>query len=233
MLWRLEDLFPVFHIISLEVFVMSVKTDAAALPKAGRKSSIHYVAVTAMLSAVAAALMFVEIPIPALIPSFVKMDVSDLPSLLGSFSLGPVAGVIIAFVKNILHIVIKGTSSGFVGELCNFGLNAVFAITAGLIYKAHKSRKGAIAGSLLGAAAMGLFSVPLNYFLVYPAYAAAFGGMDLIIQAYQIILPSVDGLLECLLIFNLPFTFVKGLLCALLCFLIYKPLSPILHGRKD
>ncbi len=212
---------------------MSVKTDAAALPKAGRKSSIHYVAVTAMLSAVAAALMFVEIPIPALIPSFVKMDVSDLPSLLGSFSLGPVAGVIIAFVKNILHIVIKGTSSGFVGELCNFGLNAVFAITAGLIYKAHKSRKGAIAGSLLGAAAMGLFSVPLNYFLVYPAYAAAFGGMDLIIQAYQIILPSVDGLLECLLIFNLPFTFVKGLLCALLCFLIYKPLSPILHGRKD
>lgn len=212
---------------------MSVKTDAAALPKAGRKSSIHYVAVTAMLSAVAAALMFVEIPIPALIPSFVKMDVSDLPSLLGSFSMGPVAGVIIAFVKNILHIVIKGTSSGFVGELCNFGLNAVFAITAGLIYKAHKSRKGAIAGSLLGAAAMGLFSVPLNYFLVYPAYAAAFGGMDLIIQAYQIILPSVDGLLECLLIFNLPFTFVKGLLCALLCFLIYKPLSPILHGRKD
>ena len=89
-----------------------------------------------------------------------------------------------------------------------------------------------MAGALVGGAAMGLFSVPVNCFLVYPAYATAFGGMDPIIQAYQIILPSVDGLLECLLIFNLPFTIVKGLLCALLCFLIYKPLSPILHGRK-
>jgi len=120
-----------------------------------------------------------------------------------------------------------------VGELCNFALNAVFAVAAGLIYKFHKNRTGAILGSLAGAVAMGLFSVPLNYFLVYPAYAAAFGGMELIVEAYQTILPSVNGLLECLLIFNLPFTIVKGLLCAAICFLIYKPLSPLLHGRKD
>ncbi len=211
---------------------MSLKTHAAVLPKSGRKLSVRYLAVTAMLSAVAAALMFVEVPIPALIPDFVKLDVSDLPSLLGAFSLGPVAGAVIALAKNLLNLLIEGTTTAGVGELCNFGLNAVYAITAGLIYKAHKTRKGAVAGALVGAAAMGLFSVPLNYFLVYPAYATAFGGMDPIIQAYQIILPSVDGLLECLLIFNLPFTIVKGLLCALLCFLIYKPLSPILHGRK-
>ena len=106
-------------------------------------------------------------------------------------------------------------------------------MAAGLIYKFHKNRTGAILGSLAGAVAMGLFSVPLNYFLVYPAYAAAFGGMELIVGAYQTILPSVNGLLECLLIFNLPFTIVKGLLCAAICFLIYKPLSPLLHGRKD
>ena len=168
-----------------------------SVPQPRRKISARTLAVTAMLSAVAAALMYIEIPIPVLIPSFVKLDVSDLPALLGSFSLGPVASIVIA------------------------------------IYKFHKNRTGAILGSLAGAVAMGLFSVPLNYFLVYPAYAAAFGGMELIVGAYQTILPSVNGLLECLLIFNLPFTIVKGLLCAAICFLIYKPLSPLLHGRKD
>lgn len=200
-----------------------------SVPQPRRKISARTLAVTAMLSAVAAALMYIEIPIPVLIPSFVKLDVSDLPALLGSFSLGPVASIVIAFLKNVLHIVLKGTSSAFVGELCNFALNAVFAVAAGLIYKFHKNRTGAILGSLAGAVAMGLFSVPLNYFLVYPAYAAAFGGMELIVEAYQTILPSVNGLLECLLIFNLPFTIVKGLLCAAICFLIYKPLSPLLH----
>ena len=204
-----------------------------SVPQPRRKISARTLAVTAMLSAVAAALMYIEIPIPVLIPSFVKLDVSDLPALLGSFSLGPVASIVIAFLKNVLHIVLKGTSSAFVGELCNFALNAVFAVAAGLIYKFHKNRTGAILGSLAGAVAMGLFSVPLNYFLVYPAYAAAFGGMELIVGAYQTILPSVNGLLECLLIFNLPFTIVKGLLCAAICFLIYKPRSPLLHGRRD
>lgn len=211
---------------------MSVKTDAAALHRTAGRVSVRYLVVTAMLAAVAEVLMFVDVPIPAIIPSFVKMDVSDLPSLLGAFSLGPTAGIVIALLKNLLHILIEGSTTAGVGELCNFGLNAVFAVTAGLVYRVHKSRRGALAGALLGAVAMGVFSVPLNYFLVYPAYAAAFGGMELILQAYQEILPGVDGLLECLLIFNLPFTVVKGLLCVALCFLIYKPLSPILHGRK-
>lgn len=211
---------------------MSVKTNAAVSSRAGRVVSVRYLAVVAMLSAVAVALMFLEFSIPVVIPSFVKMDVSDLPSLLGAFSLGPVAGGVVALLKNLLNLLIEGTTTAGVGELCNFGLNAVYAITAGLIYKAHKSRKGAIVGALVGAVVMGLFSVPLNYFLVFPAYATAFGGMDLVIGAYQVILPSVNSLLECLVIFNLPFTIVKGLLCALVCFLIYKPLSPILHGRK-
>lgn len=211
---------------------MSEQAKTVPLPHSGRLGSARRIVAAAMLSAVAAALMYIEIPIPALIPSFVKLDVSDLPALLGSFALGPVSGVVIALLKNVLHIVIKGTTSAGIGELCNFALNASFAVVAGLIYKFRKSRRGAILGSLAGAVVMGLFSVPLNYFVTYPFYAAAFGGMELIIGAYQTILPPVDSLLECLLIFNLPFTIVKGLLCALLCFFIYKPLSPILHGRK-
>jgi len=211
---------------------MSAETKTAALPQAKSKFSVRYVVVTAMLAAVAFALQFLEFSIPVIIPGFVKLDVSDLPALMGSFSLGPVCGVIIAFLKNLLKVLIKGTYSACIGEVCNFGLNAAFAVTAGLIYKYHKNIKGAIAGSLTGALVMGLFSVPLNYFLVYPFYALSFGGMEAIIASYQVILPAADSLIKCLLIFNLPFTIFKGLLCALICFLIYKPLSPILHGRR-
>ena len=198
-----------------------------------RKDTTHNLTVAAMLSAVAFILMFIEFPIPMLIPSFVKMDFSDLPALLGAFALGPVYGVVISFMKNLLHIVIKGTSTACVGELCNFMLGAVFSAVAGFIYKHHKSRKTAILGAVAGAAAMAVFSVPSNYFITYPAYVEFYHmPLEAILGMYQAILPSADSLMKCLVIFNLPFTLVKGLLDAVLCMIIYKPLSPILHGRK-
>ena len=92
-----------------------------------KKDTTHNLTVAAMLSAVAFILMFIEFPIPMLIPAFIKMDFSDLPALLGAFALGPVYGVIISFMKNLLHIVIKGTSTACVGELSNFILGAIFS----------------------------------------------------------------------------------------------------------
>ena len=198
-----------------------------------KKDTTHNLTVAAMLSAVAFILMFIEFPIPMLIPAFIKMDFSDLPALLGAFALGPVYGVIISFMKNLLHIVIKGTSTACVGELSNFILGAIFSAVAGCIYKHHKSRKTAIIGAVAGAVAMGVLSVPSNYFVVYPAYVQFYHmPLEAILGMYQAILPSADSLIKCLIIFNLPFTLVKGLLDAVLCMLIYKPLSPILHGRR-
>ena len=198
-----------------------------------KKDTTHNLTVAAMLSAVAFILMFIEFPIPMLIPAFIKMDFSDLPALLGAFALGPVYGVIISFMKNLLHIVIKGTSTACVGELSNFILGAIFSAVAGYLYKQHKSRKTAIIGAVAGAVAMGVLSVPSNYFVVYPAYVQFYHmPLEAILGMYQAILPSADSLIKCLIIFNLPFTLVKGLLDAVLCMLIYKPLSPILHGRR-
>ena len=198
-----------------------------------KKDTTHNLTVAAMLSAVAFILMFIEFPIPMLIPAFIKMDFSDLPALLGAFALGPVYGVIISFMKNLLHIVIKGTSTACVGELSNFILGAIFSAVAGYLYKNHKSRKTAIIGAVAGAVAMGVLSVPSNYFVVYPAYVQFYHmPLEAILGMYQAILPSADSLIKCLIIFNLPFTLVKGLLDAVLCMLIYKPLSPILHGRR-
>ena len=194
------------------------------------RSRTHKLTVTAMLSAVAFILMFIEFPIPALIPSFVKLDISDLPELLAAFSLGPVYGVAVTFLKNLLHIVFKGTSSAYVGELCNFLLGAVFSLVAGFIYQRAKSRKSALIGAIIGAVLMAIVSVPMNYYVVYPAYVVCYGmPLEAIIGMYQAILPSADSLIKCLTIFNMPFTFCKGMLDVLLCFLIYKPLSPLLH----
>ena len=203
-------------------------SNSASFAKEAQRT--HKLAVAGMLSAVAFVLMYIEFPIPALIPAFVKLDVSDLPELLAAFALGPVWGVIVTLLKNVLFSILHGTSSAYVGELFNFLLGSVFSFSAGLIYHRGKSRKSALAGALIGAALMALVSVPVNYFIVYPAYVQVYGmPMEAIIGMYQEINPSATGLMECLVLFNLPFTFCKGLLDVALCFLVYKPLSPILH----
>ena len=190
----------------------------------------HKLTVTAMLSTVAFLLMFIEFPVPALIPAFVKLDISDLPELLAAFSLGPLYGVLVTFLKNLLFVVLHGTSSAYVGELFNFIMGAVFSFSAGFLYQRNKSRKGALLGAVVGALLMAALSVPLNYFVVYPAYVVCYKlPLDAIVGMYQAIRPSTDGLLECLLVFNMPFTFFKVVLDVALCFLIYKPLSPLLH----
>jgi len=192
---------------------------------------------TSVLSAAAFVLMFVEFPIP-IMPAFIKFDISDLPALFGAFALGPFYGVLIELIKNILHILIKGTSSAFIGELSNFLLGAVFILVAGLIYKKDKTVKGAIIASLAGAAAMGIICLPINYYVVYPAYVKFYNmPLEAIIGMYCEIMPKVSAvptsnqLFNCLLIFNVPFTFCKGVIDAVLCIIAYKPLSKILKGR--
>ena len=184
---------------------------------------------TAMLSAVAYVLMFLEFPIPMLMPSFIKMDFSELPALVASFAYGPVAGVVVCLLKNLIHLL--NTQSGGVGELSNFLLGASFVFVSGSVYSRVHSKTGAVAGCALGAIVMSIISLFTNYYIVYPIYTV-FMPMDAIIGAYKAILPAVNNLWQCLLVFNLPFTFIKGMCSVLLTFLIYKPLSPILKGSR-
>lgn len=162
-------------------------------------------------------------------PPFIKLDISELPALIGAFSLGPVSGAAICLIKNVLHLFT--TNSGGVGELSNFLLGLCFVIPAGLLYKRKKSRKNALMGSVIGAVFMGLMSVPLNYFVVYPVYTK-FMPIEAILNAYQLILPSTNSLLSALLIFNLPFTLLKGLINVGITFVIYKHISPLIHGNQ-
>lgn len=191
-------------------------------------SMTRKVAVTGVLAAAAFVLQYLEIVIPFM-PSFIKFDFSDLPALLGSFALGPVSGVLIELIKNLLHSAVSRSFG--IGEISNFILGAVFVAVAGAIYRKHKTKKAAIIGSVAGAAVMALVSFPSNLFIVYPVYYK-FWPEEVVLGLYQAIFPAVKSVPEALLIFNMPFTFVKGMISVLITFLIYKPLSPLLHGRR-
>lgn len=186
----------------------------------------HKITITAMMAAVGVLLQFLEFPMPFLVPPFVKMDFSELPALLASFSLGPVYGVAVCLLKNCFKLLT--TYSGGIGELGNFLMGAAYTYVAGVVYRRIKTRKGALIASGLGSVAMAVASVPINYFITYPFYTKLMP-LDAIMEAYASIRPGANGLLECLLLFNMPFTFVKGVLVAAVCFLIYKSLSPLLH----
>lgn len=185
---------------------------------------------TAMLTAVGVVLQYLEISIP-IMPGFIKLDFSDLPELIGAFAYGPVAGVIICLLRNLIHMAVS--QSGFVGELSNFILGASFAIVAGLIYNHRKTKKNAILAGFAGAAVMALVSLPSNYFLIYPLYYSVLGfPEEAVLGMYQVLLPSVENILQALLIFNLPFTFAKAMLCVIIAIVIYKPLSKLLKGKE-
>ena len=188
------------------------------------------VAVVGIMGAISFVLMLLEFPLPFIIPGFIKFDFSELPALVTSFALGPVYGVLVCLIKNAIHLFI--TSTAGVGELANFLLGAVFVFTAGIIYKFKKTRGGAIIAALAGAIIMGLISLPINYWLTYPFYFN-FLPKDAVIGMYTALLPYANSLFKALLIFNVPFTFVKGFVDSVICFAIYKKISPILKTKKE
>lgn len=209
---------------------MSNVNSAAVSGSGTSVKRVRAVAVAGILSALAFVLMLFDFPIPMIMPTFIKFDFSDFPALLGAFALGPVYGILIELVKNLLHGLFSASFG--VGELSNFLLGAVFAAVAGLIYQRNRTKQGAVLGAVVGALAMAVFSVPSNYLVVYPVYYN-FMPEETILAAYQAIFPGVKSIFQSLLVFNMPFTFVKGLIDVLVTFLLYKHVSPLLHGNHN
>ena len=183
-----------------------------------------------VLAVVSFILMFFEFPLVFLAPPFIKMDFSDLPALIGSFALGPMAGVIIQLLKNILNVIIEGTTTGGIGELANFVVGAVFAYTAGAFYYKNKTFKNAVIGLIAGTIVMTIAITLANYYIMFPFYAKLMGQST---QAFvdmgaQLSNKIVD--LKTLMLFSIvPFNLLKGTLLTIVTILIYKRVSPILH----
>lgn len=198
-----------------------------------KRISTRKIVIIGMMTAIATVVYYLDFGVP-LMPGFIKLDFSNVISLLTGFALGPIEGVVVCLLKNLIHVLIKGfgTTMG-IGDIFDFVTSAFFVLVAATIYKRHKTKKGAIIATLIGMVAFTVISLPLNYFIVYPIYFKAYGGEAAILGAYKEIMPSVKSIFAALCIFNLPFTFIKGLLCSLITIIIYKPLSPILKGNKQ
>lgn len=191
-----------------------------------KRKVIMMITVTGLFSTIAIILQYFELSIPFLIPAFVKFDISELPALIASFALGPWYGAAICIIKNVIHIAIGGYSGG-IGELCNAILGISFVVPAGYIYRFFRSKKGALFASLVGSVMMAVVSFPTNLFISYPFYTKLMP-IDDIIAAYNSIFNVVGEIWQALLIFNLPFTLLKGLVVSALTFVIYKYISKII-----
>lgn len=195
-----------------------------------QKNYTRKIVVTGVLAAVSSILMYLNFSLP-IAPPYLKIDFSDFPALLASYAIGPISGLVVCLIKNLVSLPASSTMG--VGELSNFLLSSSFVLCAGIYYKKDKTKKGALTASILGAVLMSSVAILTNYFLVYPAYIKlAHIPVDALIGLSSSIIPWVDSVIKIVVIFNGPFTLFKGLLNVLLTFLVYKRLSPLIQGKN-
>lgn len=192
----------------------------------GEIFSLRGIVKVGMLSAIAFILMLLEFPLP-LFPAFLKFDISDLPALIGGFALGPLAAVLIEFIKNVFHFIFKPGSTGGSGNLANFIVGAAFTAPAAYIYLKNKSKKGALIGMGVGTVFLLLVSSLANYYILIPLYAKLYS-MEVVMALMTQIKYIVD--IKSYVIYAvLPFNLIKAVVISLITLFIYKSVSPILR----
>lgn len=191
--------------------------------------SARNIALMGMLGAMAALLMFFEIPLVFLAPNFYKLDFSELPVMVGTFALGPAAGALIEAVKILIKLLIKPTTTGGVGDLANFVVGCAMAVPAGLLYRAHKNKKTAVKSLLLGTLSMTVLGIVVNALVMLPFYSK-FMPMETIINLGAKVVPAVDSVWTFCLFCVGPFNLFKGLVISVITFLLYKRVSPLIHS---
>ena len=197
--------------------------------KAGTK--IRTIVQVGMLAAIAVVLMLFEIPLP-FAPSFYEIDFSEVPVMIGTFAMGPLAGAAIELVKILLNFFINGTTTAGVGEVANFLIGCALVVPAGIIYRRKRTRKGAIIGMAAGTVFMTLLGCVLNAYVLLPTYAAAFQlPIDSLVAMGTAVNGSITDLFTFVAFAVAPFNILKGVLVSLIVFLIYKKISPVFHMK--
>lgn len=195
----------------------------------GKLLTTRNVVFMGMFSALAAVLMLFEFPLPFIAPSFYGLDLAEVPVLVGTFAIGPVAGVVMEVVKILIKLVLKPTSTGFVGEFANVAIGCALIIPAGLIYRFHKTKKSAVVGMIAGTVVMAVAGVVINALVMLPFYSN-FMPLENIIAAGAAINPAVSNVWSFAIICVGPFNIVKGFVVSLITALVYKRVSVIIHG---
>ena len=193
-----------------------------------KKLNTKMIAQIGMLGAIAVVLMLFEIPLP-FAPSFYEIDFSEVPVLIGCFSMGPMAGVLIELIKIILNLCINGSVTAGVGELANFVIGCALVLPAAFIYKRKKTKKGAIIGLVTGTLFMTISGCFINAYVMLPTYAKAFGmPIEALVEMGSAVNASITDLFTFVMFAVVPFNLLKGVLVSIIVLLIYKKISPIL-----
>ena len=205
-----------------------MSTEVMAKQNERNRSKVRMMAQIGMLSAIATVLMVFEIPLP-FAPSFYEIDFSEVPILIGSFAMGPLAGAIIECIKILLNFAINGTVTAGVGEIANFLIGCALVVPAALIYKKKHTRNGALIGMITGTIFMAVVGCFMNAFILLPAYAKAFKmPLDALVGMGTAVNKHITDLKTFVLLAVGPFNLLKGALVSLIVFLVYKKISPIL-----
>lgn len=194
--------------------------------------NINMIAKIAVMGALAGALMFFEFPLPFL-PPFYKIDFSEVAVLISGFALGPLAAVLVEFIKIVVHLLIKGTTTLFVGEFANFLIGCAFVVPASLIYKYHKNKRSALYGMILGTLSMTLFGAIINAFMLLPIYAWAYQmPLEALIAVGTELNANINSIFTFVIFATTPLNLIKGIACTIIVTLIYKRVSPLLKNKS-
>lgn len=222
-----------FFLVSAAVFALilglAVLAERHLCKDRKQFSNTHYISYTAIFSAISGVLMVMEIPL-FFAPGFYKLDISEMPVLICTFYLGPVSGVTAELLKVMVKLLIKGTSTAFVGDFANFVVGCSFILPASIIYHAHPGRKTALIGMGVGTLVLTVFGSLFNGFYLIPKFAVLFGmPMDAIVAMGTKVNAAITDVWTLVAFAVVPFNLVKGVAVSALTFLLYKRISPILH----
>lgn len=193
-------------------------------------SPARSVSFIAMFGAIAAVLMLLEIPL-FFAPSFYKIDLSEIPVLICGFYLGPVAGVCCEMVKILLKLLMKGTTTAFVGDFANFAVGCTLVLPATLIYHIHKSKKTAVTGLCIGTVVMTVFGSAFNGIYLLPKFSQLFGmPLEAIIGMGTAVNSAITGVTTLVLFAVVPFNILKGIVVSVITLLLYKRVEQLLRS---
>ncbi|MCI9191183.1 MAG: ECF transporter S component [Lachnospiraceae bacterium] len=226
------------YVLSFLVIIVVIFLAAVLLEKAARKKndvqepifSTRKVAMTGMFSAVAMLLHLFDFSLP-FAPPFYKLDFSELPILVGTFAFGPAAGVMMEFIKILLKLCVKGTSTAFVGDLANFVIGCSFILPASAIYAFRKNKKTAIFACVTGTLIMTVFGTAFNAVYLLPAFSRLYSlPLDNLLAMGSEVNPWVQegSIVSFVVACVAPLNLIKGISVSVVTMLIYKPLSPVI-----
>ncbi len=227
----------IFALVIIGVFALAYVAERLIQKKRGVKEKIlttRKIAMIGMFSAVAGILMLFEFPLPMIAPPFYELDFSELPVLICGFAFGPVAGVVTEFLKVMIKLFIKSTSTAFVGDLANFAVGCTLILPATIIYHLKKSKASAIVSCVIGTICIAIFGTIFNAVYLIPAFAKLYGiPLESIIAMGTAINASITDIVTFVILCVAPLNIIKGAMVSILTILVYKPLSPIIkEGHK-